>query len=166
MILFGGAVSSCLYCAFQLTKNHTWKNFAGESGDRFAKKIIGENSASKPIQFLKLDLTKDFQSAPPADVIVVNDVLEHLMSDEVSFTVLKTLWDKTEKLLVIHVPFEEKPNPSWGHHVAFNEKKLRDWAGKLPGSRFYSEFSLNGNSLNIASLGFLVVSKEEELCSC
>ena len=29
VILFGGAVSSCLYCVFQLTKNKTWKNFAG-----------------------------------------------------------------------------------------------------------------------------------------
>ena len=29
LILCGGAVSSCLYCAWQLTKNKTWKNFAG-----------------------------------------------------------------------------------------------------------------------------------------
>ena len=28
VILFGGAVSSCLYCVFQLTKNKTWRNFA------------------------------------------------------------------------------------------------------------------------------------------
>ncbi len=28
VILFGGAVSSCLYCVVQLTKNKTWKNFA------------------------------------------------------------------------------------------------------------------------------------------
>lgn len=27
VILWGGAVSSCLYCAFLLTKNNTWKNF-------------------------------------------------------------------------------------------------------------------------------------------
>jgi L-rhamnose-H+ transport protein len=27
-ILWGGAVSSCLYCAFLLTKNNTWRNFA------------------------------------------------------------------------------------------------------------------------------------------
>lgn len=27
-ILFGGAVSSCLYCIFQLTRNKTWKHFA------------------------------------------------------------------------------------------------------------------------------------------
>ena len=29
VILFGGAVSSCLYCAIRLTKNKTWNNFAG-----------------------------------------------------------------------------------------------------------------------------------------
>jgi len=34
VILFGGAVSSCVYCAFQLTKNNTWKNFAGLGTDR------------------------------------------------------------------------------------------------------------------------------------
>jgi L-rhamnose-H+ transport protein len=34
VILFGGAVSSCLYCAFQLTKNNTWKNFAGSGTGR------------------------------------------------------------------------------------------------------------------------------------
>ena len=28
VILWGGAISSCLYCAVQLTKNGTWKNFA------------------------------------------------------------------------------------------------------------------------------------------
>jgi L-rhamnose-H+ transport protein len=28
VILWGGAVSSCLYCAFLLTKNRTWKQFA------------------------------------------------------------------------------------------------------------------------------------------
>jgi len=27
IILFGGAVSSCLYCAFQLTRNRTWRKF-------------------------------------------------------------------------------------------------------------------------------------------
>lgn len=28
VILWGGAVSSCLYCVVQLTKNNTWKNFS------------------------------------------------------------------------------------------------------------------------------------------
>ena len=27
-ILWGGAISSCLYCAWRLTKNNTWRNFA------------------------------------------------------------------------------------------------------------------------------------------
>lgn len=29
VILFGGAVSSCLYCVFRLTRNKTWKRFGG-----------------------------------------------------------------------------------------------------------------------------------------
>jgi len=29
MILWGGAVSSCLYCAVQLTRNQTWGRLAG-----------------------------------------------------------------------------------------------------------------------------------------
>jgi L-rhamnose-H+ transport protein len=28
LVLWGGAVSACLYCVFQLTKNKTWRNFA------------------------------------------------------------------------------------------------------------------------------------------
>jgi len=28
LVLWGGAVSACLYCVFQLTKNKTWKNFS------------------------------------------------------------------------------------------------------------------------------------------
>jgi L-rhamnose-H+ transport protein len=34
IILFGGAVSSCLYCAFQLTKNRTWQNFLAPGAAR------------------------------------------------------------------------------------------------------------------------------------
>ena len=34
VILFGGAVSSCLYCVFRLTKNKTWRNFAGSGTGR------------------------------------------------------------------------------------------------------------------------------------
>lgn len=34
MILWGGAVSSCLYCAFQLTKNKTWGRLAGSGAVR------------------------------------------------------------------------------------------------------------------------------------
>ena len=34
VILWGGAVSSCLYCAFKLTKNGTWKNFAAAGTGR------------------------------------------------------------------------------------------------------------------------------------
>lgn len=28
LVLWGGAISSCLYCGFKLTKNNTWKNFS------------------------------------------------------------------------------------------------------------------------------------------
>ena len=34
MILWGGAVSSCLYCAWQLTKNKTWGQLAGPGAAR------------------------------------------------------------------------------------------------------------------------------------
>jgi L-rhamnose-H+ transport protein len=34
VILFGGAVSSCLYCALRLTRNKTWKNFAAPGTGR------------------------------------------------------------------------------------------------------------------------------------
>ena len=34
VILFGGAVSSCLYCALRLTRNKTWRNFAGSGTGR------------------------------------------------------------------------------------------------------------------------------------
>jgi hypothetical protein len=34
VILWGGAISSCLYCAFKLTRNGTWKNFAAAKAGR------------------------------------------------------------------------------------------------------------------------------------
>jgi len=34
VILWGGAISSCLYCAFKLTKNGTWKNCVGAGAGR------------------------------------------------------------------------------------------------------------------------------------
>jgi L-rhamnose-H+ transport protein len=34
VILFGGAVSSCLYCVLQLTKNKTWRNFLAPGAGR------------------------------------------------------------------------------------------------------------------------------------
>lgn len=78
----------------------------------------------------KLDLTADLGSLAAHDVIIANDVLEHFPED-ISYAVFRKLWEVTKDLLVVHVPFEEKPNPMYGHLTAFNVEKLRTWAYSL-----------------------------------
>ncbi len=55
-----------------------------------------------PIEVLKIDLLQDMEKFPVTDVIVDNDVLEHF-NDEISLNILKGLWKRTGKLLIVHV---------------------------------------------------------------
>ncbi len=116
----------------------------GWTGEEYIKEIINHDESYKPISFIKLDLIEDIQNFPATDVIIANDVLEHMPDEEASFSVLKGLWEKTGKLLIAHVPIEDSPNLLWDHHVAFNEEKIRKWAGRLAGGCDRQELSRYG----------------------
>ncbi len=131
------------------------------SGKKNIKKIIKKNNNYKPIKFLTLDLTKDISSAPKTDVIIINDVLEHLPNDDISFSALKSLWEKTKKLLIAHLPFEQEPNPIWGHYITFNEKKIRKWAGLLPGAILLSDTYYYSKNKSLNNMGYLIVTKNK-----
>jgi hypothetical protein len=123
------------------------------------KKIIKQNKGYKAIQFMKLDLTKSLRKISSTDVITLNDVLEHFENDEISFSVLKQLWNKTGKLLIVHVPFESTPDHSWDHRITFHADKIRDWAQRLPGACFLSDNFWVNDKTSLTDQGFLVVAK-------
>ncbi len=126
------------------------------TGEGYIKNILKDNERYRPISFIKLDLMNEIQNSPVADVVIANDVLEHLPDEEASFSVLSGLWEKTGKLMIAHVPIEDTPNPLWDHHVTFNEKKIRNWVNRLPGTskRYYS-----GKKQTLTRYGFFIVSK-------
>ncbi len=124
--------------------------------------ILKDNPGYKQIHFIKLDLIKEIQNSPGTDVIIANDVLEHLPDDETSFKVLKGLWNKTGKLLIVHVPFENIPNPQWGHCITFNEEKIKNWANRLPGGKSLPQHLYEDEMRYFIGGGFLVVSREDE----
>ena len=132
----------------------------GVRGERLVKMMLGKSLPYKPFKFLKIDLTKELNTAPSTDVIILNDVLEHLENDSTAFSVLKLLWEKTEKLLIVHVPFENKPNPSWGHRITFNKNKLKKWASLLTDAQNLSEKYYEFHTCTLASLGFLILSRD------
>ena len=90
-----------------------------------------ENDNPSDVSILKLDLYEDISILQKSDVIIANDILEHF-NDEESFKILESLWKNTKKLLLIHVPIEEKPYAMFGHYTSFSKDKLRAWANKLP----------------------------------
>lgn len=138
------------------------KIYASDNGwiaEEYIKIITERNMEYKPITFVKLDLTKEIHKVPTTDVLILNDVLEHLPNDEVSLSVLKKLWDKTGKLLIAHVPFESTPNPSWDHHITFDAGKIRDWANELPGAHFLSDDFFLDDKNPLTNQGFLIAVK-------
>src|SRR6185436_1260997 len=85
-----------------------------------------------------LDVTEPSSLLNRADVITANDILEHF-HQEVSFKVLNNLWRSTRRLLVIHVPFEDRPVAAFGHYTGFDRTKLSSWAAQLDDCRDRSE---------------------------
>ena len=130
-------------------------------GEEFARKLLEQNPNYKPVEFITLDLIRDSTLLPSADVIILNDVLEHLPDDESSFKALSDLWNKTGEILIAHVPFEDKPTPTWGHFITFNEKKIRQWSAKLPGAHFLSDVYPYDKYRNLIHEGYLVAVKTE-----
>ena len=130
----------------------------GCEGKKFVNRIIKENSYGS-IEFMNIDLTHQINTAPKTDVIIINDVLEHLPNDEISLSVLKQLWNKTKKLLIAHIPIEPKPNRVWDHHVVFTSEKIRDWASQLPKAKFISDDYMEDDQKSLTEHGFLIVTR-------
>ncbi len=126
------------------------------TGDVFAGQILKKNPENRIVDFITLDLINDSGKVPQTDVVIINDVLEHLLDDESSFAVLKNLWDKTGKILIAHVPYEKDPDPSWGHCVTFDEQKIRQWALRLPDAHFISDIYPYDRYRNLIHEGYLV----------
>ncbi|HEX3046204.1 MAG TPA: hypothetical protein VHY08_15720 [Bacillota bacterium] len=129
------------------------------AGAKFAEKVIKKNCGYKPVKLINLDLTKKLDQIPATDVIILNDVLEHLPNDELSLASLKKVWDKTGKLLIVHVPYEDAPNPAWGHFVTFDADKVRAWAKDLPGAHFLSDKYYTDHDHPLTGEGYLIVSR-------
>lgn len=145
---------------FGIEVGRIWASDKGWTGEAMVRKIIRDHPGYHPVEFLQLDLAKDFEAFPRADVVVINDVLEHLPSDTVALNTLRELWQKTNQLLIAHVPLEEVPNSAWDHHISFNPLKLRRWADQLPGARFLSDDYLEDDQSSLTEHGYLIVKKE------
>jgi len=78
-----------------------FKSFSDEAEKDYKNKI------KKPIDFIKLDITKDYDLIPETDVIIINDVLEHLKDEKTAVDSLKALWNKTKKEFV-EINFENE----------------------------------------------------------
>jgi len=129
-----------------------------------AIEIAGMNQLKRKICFLTIDLTGNIDDIPKTDIVILNDVLEHLPNGELSLSALKKLWGKANIALIAHVPFEQEINRSWDHHILFNEDKLRDWAGQLPESILISDNYYNHN-MPLTSYGFLIVKRQNNIAS-
>jgi len=130
----------------------------GCEGKQFVNRIIKRNGY-KAIDFMKIDLTNQIHIAPRTDVVIINDVLEHLPDDEIAINVIKQLWEKTKKLLIAHVPMETQPNKVWDHHVAFDSDKIRDWSGELPKARIVSDDYIEDDGKSLTEHGFIIVTR-------
>lgn len=121
--------------------------------------IINRNPQYKKIDFITLDIVKQIEKIPPADVTIAIDVLEHLKNDEVCLKSLSALWRQTKKVLVIHVPFESELNKGWGHNVIFDSAKLRRWLLCLPDAKLISDKYFEHDNTALLDHGYLIAVK-------
>jgi hypothetical protein len=122
-------------------------------------RYINQYENPKPIKFIEQDFTDDSKELPEVDVTILNDVLEHFPTDELSFHVMERFWKRTRKLLIVHVPQEEEPGVEWGHYITFNREKLMKWADRLSGYiHLGDDYSFNKN-LRYSDCGFLILKR-------
>ena len=68
------------------------------------------------------------------------------------------LWTKTQKLLFVHVPFEEKPTEAFGHITSFNAEKLRKISLELKNGIILSDDYFEGD-ISLTDKGYLIMCK-------
>ncbi len=72
------------------------------------------------------------------DVVTAIHLLEHLTPAETEHA-MHNLWALTRRRLIVAVPFEDEPDPRYGHCQAFDERSLRDLGrGIAADGRFFS----------------------------
>ena len=145
--LLGIDIGSCL--ATDLELNHY----------EVVLRYLREYRSARPVEFMQMDFTDESKELPEADITVINDVLEHFENDTVSFNVMERFWKRTGRLLLVHVPQEEIPNASWGHHVSFSKEKLVDWAARLNGAEIISDKYQYNEYITLLDKGFLFLKK-------
>jgi hypothetical protein len=116
-----------------------------------------EQIPHKPIEVINLDLIKQIKDAQETDVIIANDILEHLPENLV-LPIVMGLWTKTQKLLFVHVPFEEIPTEAFGHITSFNAEKLRKIALELNNGTLLSDDYFEGEC-SLTDKGYLIMCK-------
>jgi SAM-dependent methyltransferase len=82
-------------------------------------------------------LAPDFAEIGRFDTVTAVHVLEHLTEEELPVA-LTHLLRVTARRLIVAVPYEEPPQPLYGHRQAFTPDKLR-WWGEWCGGRFTLE---------------------------
>lgn len=124
-------------------------------------RYISQYKDPKPIVFVQQDFTDESKELPQSDVTVLNDVLEHFPTDELSFHIMERFWERTRKLLIVHVPQEEEPGVEWGHYITFNREKLKKWADRLSGHiSLGDDYSFNEN-MKYSDCGFLILKRTD-----
>jgi len=116
-----------------------------------------EQVPHKPIEVINLDLVKQIKDAQETDVIIANDILEHIPENLV-LPIVMGLWTKTQKLLFVHVPFEEKPTEAFGHITSFNAEKLRKISLELKNGIILSDDYFEGD-ISLTDKGYLIMCK-------
>ncbi len=128
-------------------------------GMEYAKLYLDGITDAKPANFISCDFLDEENELPEADVTILNDVLEHFQTEEISFHVMERFWNKTRKLLIVHVPQEEEPNEVWGHYISFNRNKLLEWANRLKGHRLLAETYRFSETCTYMDAGFLILER-------
>jgi hypothetical protein len=131
----------------------------GWTASREVTAIINKNGNYTPITFITLDIVKQVKKIPPADVVVIIDVFEHLKNNAVCRKALSALWNQTKKILIMHVPFETRLNKGWGHNILFDAEKLRSLSRGLSGGTLLSDHYRETDKKTLTEHGFLIVKK-------
>lgn len=125
-----------------------------------ALNYLKQSGNHRPASFVETDYTDESRELPQSDVTILVDVLEHLPDDDTSFHVLERLMERTRKLMVIHVPYEEVPNPAWGHFISFNRNKLKEWASRFPECESLGDAYFFKDGVTYMDKGFLILKKK------
>lgn len=105
------------------------------------------------------DFTNDRFYLPVMDITVCIHVLEHLKDEKTAKQILKKLWDRTSRLLIVNVPLEKIPDVKWGHNISFSPEKLEEWGRELTDGTLISPLRINKKGQSLQDEGFLIIKR-------